>query len=303
MSLKIVKEPTLKEKTAQKFEKLWQTDPGQFDPERNCLERERLQRTLSLMPTGNRQVADLGCGSGYFSRKLSELGAAVDAIDIAATPLKALSSENIRTSQHCLPRTTLEDERYDLVLCTDLIAYMPENEFRLLFSEIARIIKPAGTLICSTSLDTRTEDALQRFASLAESEFTLENWIVSHHLFYLHVKDFFAAPSRFVRARNNSEYREQQLNVRSGFCKAWFRLNSHPIPALVWTPVQWLANPIVNLIRQSRPLLITLEKLCRFLLPDSGITHAIISAHRRKLEDIPEEEQPVERKSKREIWE
>lgn len=301
MTLKVVKEPTAKEKAAQKFEKLWQTDPAQFDPERNCLERERLQRTLTLLPPIYSHVADLGCGSGYFSKKLRDLGAQIDAVDIAATPLKALN--NIHTLQQYVPRTTLPDEHYDLVLCTELIAYLPESEFRLLFSEIARIIKPEGTLICSTPLDTQSEDALQRFATLVESEFTLDKWIISHHLFYLHLKDFCAAPARFVRARNDSDYRHEQLAQRKGFSKAWFRLNSHPIPALLWAPVQFIANPIVRLIRQSRTLLLTLEKLCRFLLPDSGITHAIISAHRRNLEKIPEDEQPIERKSKREVWE
>lgn len=301
--LNIVPDPTPKQKAESKFDRLWQTDPGRFDPTRNCQERERIARTLSLVPPSRARVADLGCGSGYFSKKLSGQGAAVDAVDIAKTPLNALTGTNIRPIQDYLPRTNLGDEQYDLVFCTELIAYLPENEFRLLFSELARIIKPTGTLICSSPLDYRSEDALQRLASLAESEFTIDQWKISYHLFYIHLRDLIEAPGRFVRAGKDAAYRQDQLDQRTHIARRWFHFNSRPLPSRFWIPVKWLTNPIAGWIRQSRSLLLSLEKVCRFLWSDAGITHAIFSARRRTLEKIPEEEQPIERKQKRQVWE
>ncbi len=289
-----------------KFDRLWHIDPNHFNPERNCLERERLERTLKLLPRSADllKVADLGCGLAYFSKKLRDAGAAVDAIDIAQHPLDNLAREkNIRPILDYIPRTTLAEEAYDLVLCTELIAYLPENEFRLLFSELARIIKPTGTLVFSTPLDYRSEDALQRLAALAETEFTIEEWKISYHLFYLRLRNFLEAPGRFVRAKKDPEYRQRELERRNGFCQSWFRLNSHPMPALFWTAVEWISSPLAAWVRQSKSLMISLEKFCRFIWSDSGITHAIFTAKRRSLEKIPEAERPIERKQKKQVWE
>jgi 2-polyprenyl-3-methyl-5-hydroxy-6-metoxy-1,4-benzoquinol methylase len=296
---------TEREFTQNKFDRQWQLDPQQFDPERNCLERERLLRTLALLPESldHLKAVDLGSGMGVLSKKLRDRGAAVDAVDIAKKALDALKEEiKIRPIADYVPKTKLEDETYDLVLCTDLIAHLPENAYRLLFSELARIIKPSGTLICSTPLDYRSEDALQRFAALAESEFDLEHWIFSYHLFYIHLKDFFEAPQRFVRAAKEPEYRQKQLEQRKGLSKGWFLLNSRQLPALFWRLVRSLSQPIAGLIGQSRSLLLALENVCRFLWADAGITHAILRAKRRSLEKIPEEERPIERKQKKQVW-
>lgn len=287
-----------------KFDKLWQNDPEQFNPERNALERERISRTFSLFPNSFSRAVDLGCGFGTIAKKLRDLGATVDAVDIAKIPLDRLAGEkNIRPIHDYVPKTKLEDEYYDLVICADLIAHLPENEYRLLFSELSRIIKKSGSLICSTPLDYHSEDAVQRFAMLAESEFEVEHWIFSYHLFYIYLLDFFEAPRRFVRASLDAEYRLRQKEGRKGLAKVWFRFNSQPVIALFWRLMQWPAKPFVHWIGQSRSLLITLEKMCRFLWADSGITHAIFRGKRRSLEKIPENERPIERKQKRQVWE
>lgn len=289
-----------------KFDRLWLIDPDHFNPERNCMERERLLRTIAFLPqtAENLAVADLGCGLAYFSKRLRNAGAIVDAVDIAQIPLGKIKREkNIRALQEYVPKTTLKDEAYDIVLCTELIAYLPENEYRLLFSELARIIKPDGLLVCSSPLDYRTEDAVQGLAALAETEFTIEKWKLSHHLFYIRLRNFFEGPGRFVRAKKDPEYRQRELERRKGFCQSWFRLNSQPMPALFWRMVALVFDPISEWIRQSRSLLTNLEKACRFIWSESGITHAIFTAKRRTLEKIPEDERPIERKHKREVWE
>lgn len=307
--LKVIAAPALpkaEELVRAKFDRLWSVDPEQFNPKRNCLERERLQRTFALLPSSleKMKAADLGSGSGVMSRRLRDLGAVVDAVDIAKTPLEALQGEkNIRPLCEYVPKTSLEDDHYDLLLCTDLIAHLPENEYRLLFSELARILKPTGTLVCSSPLDFHSDDALQRFAALAESEFVIEEWKFSYHLLYIRLKDFFEAPIRFACAKRDPEYRKRQLDLRKGLSRKWFRLNSHPLPGLFWGGASWVLQPVARGIRQSRSLLIALENLSRFFWSDAGITHAIFRAKRRTLENIPEDERPIERKQKKQIWE
>jgi SAM-dependent methyltransferase len=197
----------------------------------------------------------------------------------------------------------LQDEAYDAITCLELIAYLPKDEYRLLFSELARLIKPEGTLICSTPIDVDSEDALQRFASLAESEFVIEEWLFSWHKLYLSLRNFTEAPTRFFKSYKDPKYRARQIERRRGFFKAWFRLNSSTIPQILWCPLHFLTSPIASWIRQSRSLLLFCEKICRLLYSDQGISHAIFTAKRRPLEFTPKDEQPRETKHKKELWE
>ena len=155
------------------------------------------------------------------------------------------------TSQQCLPHTTLQEEHYDLVISTDAIAYLQQDDFRLYFSELARLVKPQGSLICSTPIDIHSEDALERFIHLAETEFEIEKWVFSYHAYFI----------RLTRL---------------------------------------LASPLSRFVRQSRWLLLLLEKVCRLFSAENGISHVILLGRRRPLYTPPE---PPAFKQKRRVWE
>lgn len=295
-----------------KFERMWLMDPEQFNPMRNCLERERLQRTKDLiqrfMDSKNKWVADLACGGGTLSKHLYELGAHIHALDIASNALSRLKMtvpQIDQTFQQCLPHTTLEDDSYDLVIANEVIAYLPTEQLRLFMAELSRLVKPQGYVICSTPLDLNTQDPLQRFASLAETEFKIHEWVCSYHRLYIRLKNFFSAPSHFAKARKDREYLLQESQNRHGFSRKWFLWNSHGFLAAVWSIVQYITNPIAHFIKQSRSLMLMLEKICRLLFGDAGISHAIFIATRRPLQPLhlTKNETPIERKGKREIWE
>lgn len=294
-----------------KFDRLWLVDPKHMDPMRNCMERERINRTMDLVEKflvlDGKKAADLGCGSGVISRKLRDAGATVDAVDISKNALKTLEqspSEMIHPIHEYVPMTTLKDDCYDLVLSTELIANLPSDEYRLYFSELSRIVKSDGYVVCSTLIDINSEDALQRFANLAETEFRIDKWIFSHHLCYLRLADFIKAPERFARASRDKEYRLREFDRRFGISKIWFRLNSSKPVGVFWTVVQYPLKPILKWIRQSRSILIALEKICSFLWSDSGISHAIFIGQRRPMVEIlPQDEIPKELKHKKQVWE
>lgn len=300
-----------KEELLQKFEKMWHSDPEQFNPMRNAMERERIQRTwdllLEFVEPADKLVADLGCGYGVLSQRLCERGACVDAVDIADAALKRLKKKEIprlSLKQNCVPRTTLDDDTYDLVMSTDLIAFLFPDDFRLFFSELSRLVKKNGYVLCSTPLDITSEDALQRFATLAETEFKIEKWIFSYHNLSIRLLDFLLAPSRFVQAKNDTEYRQKEIDKRRGMGRWWFRLNSTIVPALFWSIVQYPVRPLIKLGRQNKFILDSLEKISRFIWSDSGISHAIFIGTRRPLVEIPPENRlPRERKHKKEVWE
>ncbi len=294
-----------------RFDRLWLTDPRQFNPLRNCMEKERLVRTENLIKNHtslkDKVAVDLGCGEGIFSKIIRDAGAQVESVDISSNALKALQrdgNEGIKVIQDFLPHTSLEDNKYDLVIAMDLIGYIPIIEHRLFMSELSRLVKSEGFVVCSTSLDINTQDAIQSFGSLAETEFTISEWKFNYHALHIRISNFFKAPARFAKAWKDHQHRKQQLSKKSGFDKWWYSMNTSKFLGWFWNGMQYLAYPIVSILENNRMVLLGLEKICRFLWTDSGISHAIFIGQRRPL--IPptkEELLAIEPKHKRQVWE
>ncbi|MBA2727277.1 MAG: class I SAM-dependent methyltransferase, partial [Parachlamydiaceae bacterium] len=120
----------------------------------------------------------------------------------------------------------------------------------------------------------------------------------------IRISNFFKAPARFANAWKDHQYRKQQLSKRSGFGKWWYSMNTSKFLGWFWSGMQYLAYPIVSILENNRTVLLGLEKICRFLWTDSGISHAIFIGQRRPL--IPptkEELLAIEPKHKRQVWE
>lgn len=190
-----LKPPNWRNALRAKFERLWLLDPEQFNPKKNVKEEERIHRTFHLIKKHfkdlkDKKIADIGCGYGVLTNKCLQEGGLLTAVDLSQNALNRLksSSSRLKLTQSCLPSSLLLDAEFDLVICTDVIAYLPQKEFRIFFSELARIIKPDGILICSTPIDIQTDHALERFAALAETEFNLIEWKISFHAFWIRLE-------------------------------------------------------------------------------------------------------------------
>lgn len=299
-----------REETRAIYEKLWKNDPEQFNPLRNCMERERLDRTEVLLKEHvdcrDKLAVDLGSGGGVFSDRLAAAGATVHAGDIAEHALKRIDDLNnprIKTFQDYVPRTSLPDDRYDIVVCTELIAYLPSDDYRLLMSELSRLVKPDGFVVCSTPIDIYSYDALKKFGELAETEFRIEKWTFGYHALYLRLKSFFKAPESFIQGRRDKELRQSELKKRRSLNRQWYRLNTSFLPFFIWFPLQYLCRPVVGLLETNKRLLLFLETVCRFLSNINGISHAIFIGKRRSmLVSEPPDKIPQERPKKKEIW-
>lgn len=293
------------------FNKMWEQNPEQFNPQRNCMQRDRLERTWNLIeeyfkPFPN-YAADLGCGSGIFSERLANAGMSVDAVDISKIALDYVTNkqiERINPIHDYVPYTSLKDSAYPLVVCTEIIAYMQANQFRLLFSEVARIVQIQGFAVCSTPVDIDSIDATQRFLALAETEFKIHKIVYSYHRLYIKVKDFLEIPSHYTKAHSDPEYRRKMLEKSSGIKQKWLVLNSNSFFATLWKFPEKILSPFVRMMNQSERFLLFAERICRFIWGNSGISHVIFIGSRRPiLENIPKSEQPIYRRQKRQVWE
>lgn len=231
----------------------------------------------------------------------------MDAVDIAGQALERIRIKNapgITPIQDCLPSTRLEDDAYDLVLCTETIGYLNSKEYRMLFAELSRLVKKDGLAVCSTSLDFKTDNALERFAALAETEFEIEHWILRYDLLWTVCCRFFEAPGFFLKISKDEFERNKLLSKKRFPGKVLFKLNTSKPGAFFWKLVSYASNPIAAQLRQSSLLVDFFEKITKFLWDESGITYALFLGARRPLTfPLPTNEIPLEIKHKRQVWE
>ncbi len=106
-------------------------------------------KLLEYLPNRKTKVLDVGCGSGYFSKKVKERGNEVSGVDISKEAIKKLRARGIKGKAVDLDEgLPYEDESFDVVWCTDLIEHVTSPKF--LLEEINRILRPGGRLLLST---------------------------------------------------------------------------------------------------------------------------------------------------------
>jgi 2-polyprenyl-3-methyl-5-hydroxy-6-metoxy-1,4-benzoquinol methylase len=255
--------------TEAEWERKWLLAPEEFNPLLTAAGRLRIERTWELihpqLASPKLLCVDLGAGYGVLSSLCADAGARMTAADIAEGALKKIRlNQQISCEKQFVPYTTLPDMHYDLILATDLIAWLPENEYRLFFSELARLASRNGKIVVSTPLDVDSDNALERFLYLAETEISIESIRKSYH----------ALQIRLLRLLNR------------------------------WKWSQWLFGPLIRFIENSDRLLKALERLTQFLYDERGISHVIIAGTRRPIFQPPKEDElPIERKTKKSVWE
>jgi len=292
-----------------KFERIWLVNPERFNPLRNCLERERLDRTWNLMKkhskiVGKRAV-DIGCAGGVFSRRMRDAGAIVESVDIAENALKKfreLGADQIELRREVMPLTQLHDQCYEIVVCTDVIAEVPKEDYRLFFAELSRIITTDGILVFSSPIDIATVGGIDRLIELAQSEFDIIEDAASYHALYLRCKRILKTPFCFIDGWKNPNFRKAELDSRRGLSRAWFWLNSSPLLVWFWYSGKVLMQPFLKLLNNNKSLLLRLEKMSRFLWDQDGISHYFFVAKRRPLQRFNPEDIPLERPKRKEVW-
>lgn len=113
-----------------------------------------------------KMALDIACGQGRNARFLAQQGFKVDALDISPTALQSLDGiENITTKEVDFDTYQLEENKYDLIVCT----YFLE---RALFPQIEKALKEGGLLILETFMHhhENTKEPSNRRFMLEEGE-------------------------------------------------------------------------------------------------------------------------------------
>ncbi len=102
---------------------------------------------LVNLPPG--RMLDVGCGYGKLSVYLIKRGWQAVGVDIVSGPLQSLAGKGVQAVRGDFQSTLpLQDQAFDMAFAGEVIEHTTsEREF---VSELARILKPGGTLIVTT---------------------------------------------------------------------------------------------------------------------------------------------------------
>jgi len=97
-----------------------------------------------LLPKTTGKVLDAGCGSGFYSQKLADIGFKVYSIDLAPERFNANHKNIIKLSAD-LEQIPFKDNSFDLILNLFVLEHVSNLE--LVVKELMRVLKPKGKLI------------------------------------------------------------------------------------------------------------------------------------------------------------
>lgn len=147
-----------------------------------------------LHPPAGATFLDVGCGPCAHSVRLARRGMNVRAIDFSESALKMAEEyvrergleDRISLQRESLLGMSFPDESFDYILCWGVLMHIPEVGRAV--SEIARVLKPGGTLIVSegnkSSLEAVGVRGLKRLlkrekATVKETPEGVEHWKIT----------------------------------------------------------------------------------------------------------------------------
>jgi glycosyltransferase involved in cell wall biosynthesis/SAM-dependent methyltransferase len=177
------------------FEELYrqEEDPweiGAADAQRYGAYLELLHRKQP--PGGFDSALDLGCGKGAFTARLASLARRVTGVELSEIAVAKARAAHpkirfMRGDARRLKDLDLPPKSFDLVVCSDVIAYFTPREAESFLEEVSGLLAPGGTLfLAAWSPGGRyyTPDSLERILC-RRFAVTARQLLPSAHVFFL----------------------------------------------------------------------------------------------------------------------
>ncbi|MGL4858452.1 MAG: malonyl-ACP O-methyltransferase BioC [Enterobacteriaceae bacterium] len=124
-----------------------------------------LQRLPDSLP-GFCQVLDAGCGTGYFSRLLSQRGYKVNALDISSGMLQQAQSQHSAARYICADIEALPLADHCMDLCFSNLALQWCSDFSRALAELYRVTRPGGWIAFTTLVEGSLSELVQAWRQI-----------------------------------------------------------------------------------------------------------------------------------------
>lgn len=155
---------------------------AQTGESRNCFIMPYMLNLLGNVQ--GKQILDLGCGEGGYSRALARKGAGLTSVDCSEKAIQyattLASNENLNISHYIRNSNDLfgiPDNQFDIVLCSMML--MDCEDFEGTVREAARVLKPEGRLFASVlhpCFDGNHEHGIGRQGRGIDREVVVKNY-------------------------------------------------------------------------------------------------------------------------------
>jgi SAM-dependent methyltransferase len=99
--------------------------------------QHRAEIFTQMIPKDVERIVDVGCGDGAITDRLAEQWD-VTGVDLSPTALQHVRASSVQASATSLP---FEDQSFDLVLSSEMLEHMADDEYRRSLAEICRVTR------------------------------------------------------------------------------------------------------------------------------------------------------------------
>ncbi|MCG2796522.1 MAG: class I SAM-dependent methyltransferase [Actinomycetia bacterium] len=122
--------PSISNNMKDYYDHCWTISPR----DRGDRDMERAEKIVSMIPEGARSVLEVGCGDGLIINRIAveeRMGT-----DLSKEGLKSVNCPTVICPAHDMP---FPDRRWDVVIASEVLEHIPEDEYEKSLCEIARI--------------------------------------------------------------------------------------------------------------------------------------------------------------------
>ena len=107
-----------------------------------------------FIPKPGEKILDVGCGSGVFASRMTELGAKVTAVDsnkkVVDYGTEHFARDGLEFRLGLLDELDLADDSYDAAACLEVVEHVFAEQADKLLADLRRILRPGGRLLMTT---------------------------------------------------------------------------------------------------------------------------------------------------------
>jgi ubiquinone/menaquinone biosynthesis C-methylase UbiE len=110
-------------------------------------------------------LLEVGCGEGQLAAEAIGFGHRVSAVDGSARMVELTRAKGVEATEAVLPSLPYPDNSFDHLVAAWVLHYLTDDQVPEALTEMARVIRPGGTLLLATNADRHMSELWARLPS------------------------------------------------------------------------------------------------------------------------------------------